>query len=154
MGAGGVAAVVRFAPTLVRFSGRVTRGQGRGKTLGFPTANLRPPADALLPQGVFAAAVQYPKSGVLPAVAHIGPRPTFAEDALVIELHILDFAGDLYGQTLQVVLVEKLRDQRAFAHPDELVGQIRRDIHQARALFASSPEGGKRGAQYGGWRCP
>ena len=138
----------------VRFSGRVTRGQGRGKTLGFPTANLRPPVGAPLPQGVFAAAVQYPQSGVLPAVAHIGPRPTFAEAALVIELHLLDFAGDLYGQTLQVVLVEKLRDQRAFAGPNELVRQIRRDIHQARALFASSIEGGKRGAKYGGWRCP
>ena len=83
-------------------------------------------------------------------MAHIGPRPTFAEVALVIELHILDFTGDLYGQTLQVALVKKLRDQRAFACPDELVGQIRRDIHQARALFASSVEGGKRGAKYGG----
>ena len=134
----------------VHFSGRVTRGQGRGRTLGFPTANLLPQGDKPLPQGVFVAEVQYPRSGVLQAVAHIGPRPTFAEAALVIELHILDFTGDLYGQTLQVALVKKLRDQRAFACPDELVGQIRRDIHQARALFASSVEGGKRGAQYGG----
>jgi len=99
---------------------------------------------------VFAAEVQYPGSGVLQAVANIGPRPTFAESALVIELHILDFAGDLYGQTLQVALIKKLRKQRAFACPDELVGQIRRDIHQARALFVSSAEGGKRGAKYGG----
>ncbi len=121
----------------IHFSGRVTRGQGRGRTLGFPTANLRPYGDKLLPQGVFAAEVQYPGSGILPAVAHLGPRPTFAEAALVIELHILDFAGDLYGQTLQVALIKKLRDQRAFAGPDELVGQIRKDIHQARALFAS-----------------
>ena len=134
----------------VHFTGRVTRGQGRGRTLGFPTANLLPHGDKPLPQGVFVAEVQYLGSGVLQAVAHIGPRPTFAEAALVIELHILDFAGDLYGQTLQVALVKKLRDQRAFACPDELVGQIRRDIHQARALFASSVEGGKRGAQYGG----
>ena len=134
----------------VHFSGRVTRGQGRGRTLGFPTANLLPQGDKPLPQGVFAAEVQYPGSEVLPAVAHIGPRPTFAEAALVIELHILDFTGDLYGQTLQVALVKKLRDQRAFACPDELVGQIRRDIHQARALFASSIEGGKRGVKYGG----
>ena len=129
----------------VRFSGRVTKGQGRGRTLGFPTANLQPPSDAPLPQGVFAAAVQYPHSGVLPAVAHIGPRPTFAEAALVIELHILDFAGDLYGQTLQVVLLEKLRDPRAFACPAELVGQIRRDIHRVRALFAA--RGQQRGAK-------
>ena len=134
----------------VHFSGRVTRGQGRGRTLGFPTANLLPQGDKPLPQGVFVAEVQYPGSRVLQAVAHIGPRPTFAEAALVIELHILDFTGDLYGQTLQVALVKKLRDQRAFACPDELVGQIRRDIHQARALFASSVEGGKRGAKYGG----
>lgn len=84
------------------------------------------------------------------AVAHIGPRPTFAEAALVIELHILDFTGDLYGQTLQVALVKKLRDQRAFACPDELVGQIRKDINQARALLASKSEGGKRGVKYGG----
>ncbi|MCY4602959.1 MAG: riboflavin kinase [Gemmatimonadetes bacterium] len=134
----------------VHFSGRVTRGQGRGKTLGFPTANLLPHGDQALPQGVFAAEVQYPGSGALQAVANIGPRPTFAESALVIELHILDFAGDLYGQTLQVALIKRLRKQRAFACPDELVGQIRRDIHQARALFVSSAEGGKRGAKYGG----
>ena len=134
----------------VCFSGRVTRGQGRGRTLGFPTANLLPQGDKPLPQGIFAAEVQYSGSGVLQAVAHIGPRPTFAEAALVIELHILDFAGDLYGQMLQVALVKKLRDQRAFACPEELVGQIRRDIHQARALFASSVEGGKCGAKYGG----
>lgn len=121
----------------IHFSGRVTRGQGRGRTLGFPTANLLPYGDKLLPQGVFAAEVQYPGSRILPAVAHIGPRPTFAEAALVIELHILDFTGDLYGQTLQVALVKKLRDQCAFACPDELVGQIRKDINQARALFAS-----------------
>lgn len=118
--------------------------------MGFPTANLLPQGDKPLPQGVFVAEVQYPGSEVLQAVAHIGPRPTFAEAALVIELHILDFTGDLYGQTLQVALVKKLRDQRAFACPDELVGQIRRDIHQARALFASSVEGGKCGAKYGG----
>ncbi len=121
----------------IHFSGRVTRGQGRGRTLGFPTANLRSQGDKPLPQGVFAAEVQYLGSGILPAVAHIGPRPTFSEAALVIELHILDFTGDLYGQTLQVALVKKLRDQRAFACPDELVGQIRKDIHQARTLFAS-----------------
>ena len=131
--------------TGIHFSGRVTRGQGRGRTLGFPTANLLPHGDKLLPQGVFVAEVQYPGSGVLPAVAHLGPRPTFAEAAPVIELHILDFTGDLYGQTLQVALVKKLRDQRAFACPDELVGQIRKDINQARALFASKSEGGKRG---------
>ena len=126
---------------MVRFAGRVTKGQGRGRTLGFPTANLQPQGDGPLPQGVFAAEVQYPRSRVLQAVAHIGPRPTFAEAALVVELHILDFTGDLYGQDLQVALVKKLRDQRAFACPDELVGQIRKDIHQARALF---------GAKYGG----
>lgn len=118
--------------------------------MGFPTANLLPHGDQALPQGVFAAEVQYPGSGVLQAVANIGPRPTFAESALVVELHILDFAGDLYGQTLQVALIKKLRKQHAFACPDELVGQIRRDIHQARALFVSSAEGGKRGAKYGG----
>ena len=134
----------------VHFSGRVTRGQGRGRTLGFPTANLLPHSDKPLPQGVFAAEVQYLGSRVFQAVAHIGPRPTFVEAAIVVELHILDFAGDLYGQNLQVVLVKKLRDQRAFACPDELIAQIRRDIHQARALFASSDEGGKRGAKYGG----
>ena len=94
-----------------------------------------------MPQGVFAAEVHYPISGVLQAVANIGPRPTFAEAALVIELHILDFSGDLYGQNLQVALVKKLRDQRGFACPDELVRQIRKDIHQARALFASRAGG-------------
>ena len=119
------------------FTGQVIRGKGRGKGLGFPTANLALAGEGAgsLPKGVFVAKVQAAGSEPMWALANIGTRPTFAESGLAVELHILDFSGDLYGARLAVTLVEKLRDERAFTGPEELVAQIRNDIHQARALF-------------------
>jgi riboflavin kinase/FMN adenylyltransferase len=120
-----------------RFSGQVIHGEGRGRKLGFPTANIAPDGERArdLPRGVFAAQVAWAENSELRALANIGTRPTFAEGALSVELHILDFSGDLYGQRLEVTLLKKLRDERSFSKPTELVEQIHRDIHQARVLF-------------------
>ena len=117
------------------FIGRVVRGKGRGRGLGFPTANLAFVGADSLPRGVFAARVQAADNQLMRALANIGTRPTFAEPGLAVELHILDFSDDLYGASLAVTLIKKLRNERAFTSSEELVAQIRNDIHQARILF-------------------
>ncbi len=119
------------------FSGQVIHGEGRGRGLGFPTANISVEGDRLgiLPRGVFAATVQYHENEELSALANIGTRPTFGEINLVVELHLFDFDGDLYGQRLKFILIKKIRDELAFANIKALKDQIKHDIHQARLLF-------------------
>ena len=120
------------------FSGQVIHGEGRGRELGFPTANIAVEDDGrgMLPRGVFAATVQYQEDEESFAVVNIGTRPTFGEIDLVVELHLFDFTGDLYGQRLNFTLIKKIRDERAFAHKEALKEQINHDIHHARLLFA------------------
>ena len=71
---------------------------------------------------------------VWPAAANVGPNPTFGEDARKVEVHLIGFAGDLYGRPLAVDFVARLRDTRPFAGPDELVAQLRADVEQARRM--------------------
>lgn len=120
------------------FAAPVVRGAGRGRELGFPTANLRPPGGGkLLPAaGIYAAHASLPdrpSEGLL----HVGPRPTFAGSPPSVELYLLDFDGDLYGETLRVDVLERLRDVAAFGSSDELVRQMREDRERAREYFAS-----------------
>jgi riboflavin kinase/FMN adenylyltransferase len=121
-------------------SGPVAPGAGRGRTIDVPTANIQVAATRTLPaDGVYAAYV--PLDGELrPAVVNVGGRPTFDEAERQIEVHLLDFSGDLYGRRLQVEFVERLRGVQRFGSAEELVGQIRRDIARAREIFA----GGRR----------
>ena len=90
---------------------------------------------AKLPQGVFAVRVEDVPNRPIEGLANIGIKPTFGGEALTVELHLLDFEGDLYGRNLNIVLLDKLREERAFSDPVDLVAQIRKDIHQARVLF-------------------
>ena len=122
---------------IFHFSGKVVRGQGRGRDLGFPTANISVSQDMVekLPQGVFAVMVEDVPNRPIEGLANIGIKPTFGGEALTVELHLLDFEGDLYGRNLNIVLLDKLREERAFSDPVDLVAQIRKDIHQARVLF-------------------
>lgn len=113
------------------FTGTVVRGVGRGKTLGIPTANLQVCAPEKLPHGVYAARVSGARLNSQMAVANIGTRPTFSEGELSIELHILDFSGDIYGSELEVELFRFLREERDFSSVEDLKGQIRMDIEQA-----------------------
>ena len=113
------------------YSGRVVRGQQRGRTLGFPTANLRLPAQRLAISGVYAVRAQTADGGDYGAVANMGVRPTFAGEQQSLEVHLLQYSGDLYGQRLRVEFVEKLRDERKFDGVDGLKAQIAADIEQA-----------------------
>ena len=116
----------------VTIEGTVVRGDGRGRQLGFPTANLRIASDADPPRGVFAARVE--RAGVqVAAVANIGTRPTFAGREVSVEVHLLDFEGDLYDQRLRVTLDRRLRGERCFGTVEELRSQIAGDIQQTRA---------------------
>jgi len=117
--------------------GIVGKGQARGKSLGFPTANLEGITTLVPGDGVYAVRVHY-QGKTWPGAANIGPNPTFGEQARKIEVHIIDFAGDLYGQSLNVEFIERIRNTRPFASAQELVEQLRRDVDQARQLVAGS----------------
>jgi riboflavin kinase / FMN adenylyltransferase len=115
--------------------GTVTKGAGRGRQIGFPTANLCTDNELLPPAGVYATTVSV-DSVVLPSVTNVGMRPTFGDvDRLTIETHIFDLDRDLYGQTLRLSFVQRLRDERAFADVDALKAQIEADCRSARRLF-------------------
>jgi riboflavin kinase / FMN adenylyltransferase len=108
--------------------GTVVRGDGRGAKLGFPTANVRPALPLLPPPGVYQVETLGRK-----AVANLGRRPTFHEAGpLTLEVHILDFRGDLYDRELEVRFLRKIRDERKFSGPEEIRRQIEADIHDVR----------------------
>jgi riboflavin kinase/FMN adenylyltransferase len=117
--------------------GKVARGERRGHRIGFPTANLEVESPVLPPAGVYAVQV-LKDAAVLPGVANLGTRPTFgdASSPLVLEVHLLDFDGDLYGAQLEVAFLARLRDERRFAGAGELRAQIEQDVAAARALLA------------------
>jgi riboflavin kinase/FMN adenylyltransferase len=113
--------------------GVVVRGDGRGRRLGFPTANLRVgERDKLIPpEGIYAVRAQL-RSGTFAGALHLGPRPTFEGSLPTIELHLLDFEGDIYGEELRVDFVRYLREIRPFATVAALVDQMREDVEEAR----------------------
>lgn len=119
-----------------RVSGQVIAGKGRGaKVLGIPTANLRPENDLLPASGIYAV-VAHRGDKILPGVANIGTCPTFdGETALSLEVHIFDFAADLYGEKLGVEFVARLREERRFPSVEALGAQIRADIRAARQVL-------------------
>ena len=116
--------------------GTVIEGERQGRKLGFPTANLDTDGLILPPNGVYAAHARLDQA-THRAVLNIGLRPTLAspEPTLQLEAHLLDFNGELYGQAMEIELVERLRDEQRFDSTDELAAQISRDIERARTLF-------------------
>jgi riboflavin kinase / FMN adenylyltransferase len=116
-----------------RLRGMVTHGAGRGARIGFPTANLAA-VDTLLP-GVGVYAGRAWKDGERFAAAiNLGPNPTFGEQALKLEVHLIDFAGPLYGQPLEVDFLSRLRDIHPFENVDALRAQLQRDVAAARRV--------------------
>jgi len=117
-------------------AGKVVRGDGLGKKLGFATANLDVTGLALPPKGVYAARAAL-ATGSWRAVLNIGTRPTLRkpDPQLQVEVHLLSFDGDLYGQELEVTLLERLREERKFESLGELQNQITRDILAAQGRF-------------------
>lgn len=117
-----------------RIAGTVVTGAKRGRTIGFPTANLGDVPTLLPKEGVYA--VRALTNGTsYAAAANIGPNPTFGDDARKIEVHLLDFGGDLYGTPLGVEFVARLRDTKPFAGVGELVEQLQSDIVAAKAIL-------------------
>lgn len=119
--------------------GPVVHGEGRGRNLGFPTANVVPQADVLPPPGVYVVQVIH-DGEPLPGVANLGRRPTFDATApgnVMLEVHLLDWSGDLYGAVLEVCFLARLRDERRFADAAELREQIAADVGRAREVLAS-----------------
>ena len=120
--------------------GRVIPGQKLGSTLGFPTANLELPPEKFLPRfGVYAVEVFLSKltdsSTPLLGVTNIGCRPTVEGQAPTVEVHLFDWSGDLYGQTLTVQLKDFLRPEQKFASLEELKAQIKQDCAVAKKLL-------------------
>jgi riboflavin kinase / FMN adenylyltransferase len=116
-------------------AGRVIRGDQLGRQLGFPTANLSVTGLVLPPNGVYAAQVTVVSHATFQAVVNVGCRPTLQKPApeVCVETHLLDFTGDLYGEELEIVFGEKLRDERKFSTTTELREQIARDINETRS---------------------
>ncbi|MGI8617642.1 MAG: bifunctional riboflavin kinase/FAD synthetase [Gemmatimonadaceae bacterium] len=133
---------------LYSVGGTVTRGDQRGRQLGFPTINLVPPPRKLLPpEGVYAARVQTPR-GAFGAMLNLGPRPTFDDSSVGIEAYLFDTDVDLYGAHVRLEFVSRLRDTRRFPDATALVEQIKRDEIAARAaLTVLSVAGNVRTAQ-------
>lgn len=119
-------------------SGRVIEGRRRGRELGFPTANLRPGRRVLPVTGVFAVLVRGVADQPWPAVANLGIRPTVDGTEPLLEVHLFDFGGDLYGRRITVDFVARLRDEQRFADLDALAAQMQRDAAQARRILADA----------------
>ena len=118
-----------------RLRGVVTHGAARGRGIGFPTANLDE-IDTLIPaDGVYAALAYVDGQGPpRPTATHVGPNVTFGEQVRKVESHLLDFDGDLYGRTVELDLLKRLRPSRKFDGLDDLLAQMRLDVEQARAV--------------------
>jgi riboflavin kinase/FMN adenylyltransferase len=143
---GKVKKVNEFLGRRFALTGQVSKGEARGRSLGFPTANLIPDREQALPaDGVYAAhaflsagsiGVHKADSDTLyQAVINIGLRPTFGSGQRLIEAHLLDFTGELYGQELRIELLERLRGEERFSSAEELKAQMVRDVAQARSLL-------------------
>jgi len=117
--------------------GEVIRGKGRGKELGIPTANLKPNKELFPASGIFAVWVFF-QGKRFPGVLNIGTNPTFRDQALSLEVYIMDFHDEIYGENLRIEFVEKLRDEKTFPDADALVEQIQKDIVKAREALQSS----------------
>jgi riboflavin kinase/FMN adenylyltransferase len=115
-------------------AGLVVVGHRRGAGLGFPTANLEPEKVLVPARGVYAVRA-LASGGSYAGVLNIGENPTFGDGRRSVEVHLLDFSGDLYGEPLEVKFIERLRGEVKFDGPDALVAQIRKDIDQARQIL-------------------
>jgi riboflavin kinase/FMN adenylyltransferase len=121
-------------------TGTVRRGAGRGRTLGFPTANLKPDRPLVLAAGVYAARARW-ESRQAEAVVNIGYRPTFEESQYWVEAYLFDFAGDLYDRALTLDFLCRIRAEMKFPGVEALTAQVRADMAEARRLLRTQPAG-------------
>jgi riboflavin kinase/FMN adenylyltransferase len=132
--AGDVSGVVRLLGRQYNLEGVVVPGDQRGRTLGFPTANLETEKEQLPAPGVYAVKVRH-NLQEYGGVVNIGRRPTFNVEGSTIEVYLLDFSGELYGQKLRIYFVDRLRDERKFASVEALVATIEMDVVRARQIL-------------------
>lgn len=139
LGSGDFAAAERMLGRPYFMSGKVVYGRQLGTTIGVPTANIALHRHRAPLAGVYVAEVRL-DGRLLPAVANVGTRPTVNDGIKAnLEVHILDFAGNIYGRTIDVLFRSQIRDERRFASLDELRNRIADDIEVARAYFAAQP---------------
>jgi riboflavin kinase/FMN adenylyltransferase len=134
---GKVTEVINILGRNFTLDGEVVHGEGRGRKLGFPTANLVTRKEILPRDGVYAVKVKW-CDDYYDGVINIGRRPTFADSLPTLEIHLIDFQGDLYGETLRIYFVGRLRDEEKFSSVDALQKAVVKDIARARGLFSSS----------------
>lgn len=119
-------------------AGKVVAGTGRGKTLGFPTANLDVPPEQAVPEdGVYATFTEIDKEKFA-SVTNIGANPTFDGGKRTIETHIIGYTGNLYGRTIRLYFIERIRGEKKFATPEALGAQIKVDIIRGKRILSAA----------------
>lgn len=120
-------------------SGVIVKGYRRGTEIGYPTANIK--SEKVIPaMGVYAIIAEL-EGRRHEGVINIGNNPTFGNEETSVEVHLLDFKGDIYGKTITILFIERLRDEKKFKGPEELARQIKRDIEKARKILSSHAAG-------------
>lgn len=114
--------------------GKVKKGKARGKTLGFPTANIES-ENEIIPLGVFISEVQI-NSKTYPSITNAGYRPTFGKDVMEVESYIINFNKNLYGKEITISLIKKIRDEIKFKKSEDLSSQLAKDLEQAKKYFS------------------
>jgi riboflavin kinase/FMN adenylyltransferase len=128
---GDVVQAARYLGRPYSIAGTIGRGAGRGRTLGFPTANVEAERPLLVPTGVYACRAEF-EGELHSAVVNVGVRPTFGEQTLAIEAYLMDFEGDLYGRRMRLHFIDRLRGEQKFPSVEDLRAQIGRDVAAAR----------------------
>jgi riboflavin kinase/FMN adenylyltransferase len=134
---GRVADAIKVLGRNFTLDGEVVHGDGRGRKLGFPTANLVTQKEILPRDGVYVVKVKW-REDYYDGVINIGCRPTFAPSAPTLEIHLLDFQADLYGERLRIYFVERLRDEERFPSVEALQDAVVEDIARARQMLADA----------------
>jgi len=143
LGAGDVARAGQMLGRHYATRGKVIRGDGVGKTLGFPTANLRLPNELIPGPGIFAARIDLLRAeGVVrhDGVVYIGDRPTFGKTERRMEASLFDFDGDLYDRRLVIHFIDRVRGDMAFPNTADLIARMQMDVEEAKRLLADAPK--------------
>jgi riboflavin kinase / FMN adenylyltransferase len=141
LSAGDIAAANRLLGYRWFVRGTVVAGDRRGRDLGFPTANIKLPADCRLRHGIYAVTLTRKDGQGRPGVASFGRRPQFDNGPPVLEVYVFDFAGDLYGEVAEVAFYDWIRAERAFPSVADLVAAMAEDVGKARSMLASAGGG-------------
>jgi riboflavin kinase/FMN adenylyltransferase len=133
---GRVDAAAPLLGRLYSISGIIVEGYRKGREIGFPTANIRSANELIPNRGVYAVLVDW-RGQTHEGVANIGYNPTFGRTQLSIEVHLFNFTQQLYGESVEVFFVEKIRDERTFPTVTDLIAQISRDVEMAQTLLSA-----------------